>query len=47
MSMMVKILRSDDAESEERQIARIKKEIEFLTVDLQIKEDNLRKLKQK
>jgi len=47
MSTLVKILMSDEAESEERQIARIRKEIEFLTIDLQIKEEKLRNIKQK
>ena len=47
MSMMVKILKSDNVEAEERQIERIKEEIEFLTIDLQIKEDKLQRIKQK
>ena len=47
MSTFIKILKSDYAESEERQIARMKKELEFLTVDLQIHEDRLQKIKQK
>jgi len=47
MSTLVKILMSDEAESEERQIAQIRKEIEFLTIDLQIKEEKLRNIKQK
>ena len=47
MSMMVKILKSDTLEAEERQIERIKEEIEFLTIDLQIKEDKLQRIKRK
>jgi hypothetical protein len=47
MSSFIKILKSDDAESEERQIARMKKELEFLTVDLQIHEERLQKIRQK
>lgn len=47
MSNFIKILKSDDAESEERQIARMKKEIEFLTIDLQEHEERLQKIKQK
>ena len=47
MSMMVKILKSDNVEAEERQIERIKEEIEFLTIDLQIKEDKLQRIKRK
>ncbi len=47
MSMMVKILKSDTLEAEERQIERIKEEIGFLTIDLQIKEDKLTRLKRK
>ena len=47
MSNFIKILKSDDAETEERQIARMKKELEFLTVDLQIHEERLLKIKQK
>ncbi len=47
MSTFVKILKSDDIASEERQIARMKKEIEFLTIDLQIHEERLLKIKQK
>lgn len=44
---MVKILKSDEAENEERQIARMKKEIEFLTIDLQIHEERLLQIRQK
>jgi hypothetical protein len=47
MSNFIKILKSGDVESEERQIARMKKEIEFLTIDLQIHEDRLQKIRQK
>ncbi len=47
MSTFIKILKSDDAESEERQIARMKKEIEFLTIDLQVHEERLQKIRQK
>lgn len=47
MSTMVKILKSNEAESEERQIARMKKEIEFLTIDLQIHEERLQRIRQK
>jgi hypothetical protein len=43
MSMMVRILKSDNAETEQRKIARIKKEIEFLTEDLQQRETILLK----
>ena len=47
MSMLVKILKSDDFETEQRQIARIKKEIDYLTEDLQIREEKAMKLKNK
>ncbi|HLN46349.1 MAG TPA: hypothetical protein VK209_11645 [Candidatus Sulfotelmatobacter sp.] len=47
MLTMVKILKSDEAENEERQIARMKKEIEFLTIDLQIHEERLLQIRQK
>ncbi len=47
MSTFIKILKSDDAEAEERQIARMKKELELLTIDLQIHEERLLKIKQK
>jgi hypothetical protein len=47
VSTFIKILKSDDAENEERQIARMKKEIEFLTIDLQVHEERLQKIKQK
>jgi hypothetical protein len=40
-------LKSDDAESEESQIARMKKELDLLTVDLQIHEERLQKIGQK
>jgi hypothetical protein len=38
MSIMIKMLKSDNAETEKRNIAKIKKEIEFLTEDLQQRE---------
>jgi hypothetical protein len=44
---MVKMLKSNDAEAEERQISRIKKEIEFLSFDLQGREEKLQRIKQK
>jgi len=47
LSIMIKMLKSDTAESQERQIARIKKEIETLTNDLQMREAKLEKLKNK
>jgi len=47
MPTFIKILKSDDAESEERQIARMKKELEFLTIDLQIHEERLLRIRQK
>ncbi len=47
MSTIVRILKSDDAETEERQIARMKKEIEFLTIDLQVHEERLQRIRQK
>jgi len=42
MSTMMKILKSDGREAEERQIARLKKEIEFLMEDLEIREERIR-----
>ena len=45
MSTMVKILKSENAESEERHIEKIKREIEFLTEDLQFREAKLEELK--
>ncbi len=42
---MVKILKSDNAETEQRRITKIKKEIEFLTEDLQQRETILVKLR--
>ncbi len=45
MSTMVKILKSDNAETEQRRITKIKKEIEFLTEDLQQRETILVKLR--
>jgi hypothetical protein len=47
MSTFVRILKSDDVENEERQVARMKKEIEFLTIDLQVHEERLQKMRQK
>jgi hypothetical protein len=47
MSTFIKILKSDDAESEARQVARMKKELEFLTIDLQVHEERLQKMRQK
>jgi molecular chaperone GrpE (heat shock protein) len=44
---MIKMLKSDNAENEERQIARLKKEIERLTNELQKSEQNLEKFKNK
>jgi hypothetical protein len=38
MSIMIKMLKSDNAEIEQRKIEKIKKEIEFLTEDLQQRE---------
>ncbi len=45
MSTLIKILRSDNAETEQRRISKIKKEIEFLTEDLQQRETILLKLR--
>jgi len=45
--MMVKILKSDNIETEERQIARLKKEITHLTEDLQLREMTLDQLRSK
>jgi hypothetical protein len=47
MSTMVRILKSDNAEIEQRKIAKIKKEIEFLTEDLQQRETILLKIRGK
>jgi len=47
MTMMMKILKSDNIETEERQIARLKKEITHLTEDLQVREMILEQLKNK
>ncbi len=47
MSMMIKMLKSEGVEMEERQIARIRKEIETLTYELQMREDALARLKNK
>ena len=45
MTMMMKILKSDNIETEERQIARLKKEITLLTEDLQFREITLEQLR--
>jgi hypothetical protein len=45
--MMAKILFSDNEETEQKQIARIKKEIEFLTEDLQLREEKIEKVRNK
>ena len=47
MSTFIKILKSDDVESEARQVARMKKELEFLTIDLQVHEERLQKMRTK
>jgi len=47
MSMMIKMLKSEGVEMEERQIARLRKEIETLTYELQMREDALARLKNK
>ncbi len=44
---MAKILKSDDLETEQRQIARLKKEIVYLTEDLQTREETVMRLKTK
>ena len=43
----MKILKSDNIETEERQIARLKKEITLLTEDLQFREITLEQLRNK
>jgi hypothetical protein len=45
VSKLVKILRSDNLESQERQVERMKKEISRLNVALQINLDALEKLR--
>ena len=45
MTMMMKILKSDNIETEERKIARLKKEITLLTEDLQFREITLEQLR--
>ena len=45
MSKMMRILKSDDLESQERQVERIKKEITQLSVDLQVNLEVLEKLR--
>ncbi len=47
MSKMAQILKSDDAESCERHIRRIKKTIEDLNVELEINLEALEKLRSK
>jgi hypothetical protein len=47
MTTFIKILKSDDVESEARQVARMKKELEFLTIDLQVHEERLQRMRQK
>jgi len=41
----VKILKSDNVEAEERHIEKLKREIEFLTEDLQLRESRLEKIR--
>jgi hypothetical protein len=38
---MMRILKSDNYESEERRIEQLKKEIEFLTIDLETKKSQI------
>jgi uncharacterized protein YwgA len=45
MSKMMRILKSDDLESQERQVERIKKEITQLSVELQVNLEALEKLR--
>ena len=45
MSKMVQILKSDDLESRERQVERLKKKITDLNVTLEINLDALEKLR--
>ena len=47
MTMMMKILKSDNIETEERQITRLKKEITHLTEDLHLREMILEQLRNK
>lgn len=47
MAMMMKILKSDNAEVETRQVERLKKEIEFLTIDVELREMKIQKLRNK
>ncbi len=47
LSKMAQILKSDDAESFERHITRIKKTIEDLNVELEINLEALEKLRSK
>jgi hypothetical protein len=45
MSMMKTILTSDGVIIEERQIARLKKEIDYMNEELQYRQDKLKKLR--
>ncbi len=45
MSTMFKILKSDDLESQERRVERIKKEITNLNIELEINMEALEKLR--
>jgi hypothetical protein len=47
MSEMIKMLTSSTIESEQRQIARLKRSIENLNYELQMRELNLERLKNK
>jgi hypothetical protein len=39
---MLKILRSGDLESEERRIEQLRREIEFLTIDVQVRKGQVK-----
>jgi hypothetical protein len=41
----MQIMKSDNVEAEQRHIEKLRKEIEFLTEDLQTRENRLQKLK--
>ena len=45
MSMMKTILTSDGVVIEERQIARLKKEIDYMNEELQYRQEKLKKLR--
>jgi hypothetical protein len=45
MSTFMKILKSDNVEAEERHIEKLRKEIEFLTEDLQLRENHLQRIR--